>query len=197
MDQSQTPPKKRNPIITILVVLGAIFALCAISGLAGIGGVANQVSKNAEETKSKDQTAWENPAKLKEAVTVKDVTWTVQTAQNLGSKLKTKYPSFDKDCVANSGKFIKITFKVKNNYKEMKSLTNIDLVDDQKRSYIRSSEVSNCVSDELYILDNINPGIEKTYTAVYEVPSDAKGLKAKVGDLDLLGNEYKYIELGL
>jgi hypothetical protein len=191
-------------LLGILITLGAIVLCCAASsfaGLLGTAGIVSEASKNIEEQKqvetNKNDEAWNNPAKLNEAIAVKDVSWTVVSAQDLGSTIKSKYSSFGEDCKANSGKFIKVTLKVKNNYKEIKTLTDVDLLDDQKREFKTSTDTFGCIDGDLYILANINPGIEKTFIAVYEVPNDAKGLKLKLGDLDFFSKEFKYVTLGL
>lgn len=135
-----------------------------------------------------------NPEKINTNVDVEGINWRLTSAKNLGSSLKPKY-SFDDNCKT-SGKFIKITFTVKNNRTEMESLSDLYLYDSKKNQYNTSTDANDCVENTIYILDNINPGIKKSYTAVYEVPKDAKGFRLEVTDLKLLGNAHKYISLG-
>lgn len=201
--KSEVTKKPMSTGAKVLIGCGGLFILMIIGfiglsalGIAGISKVAEEVNNQQQQEEKKNDDAFTNPAKLNEKVTVGEVEWTVTKAQDLGSKLKTKYPSFDKDCVANSGKFIKVYVSIKNNSKEMVSVTDLDLLDSQKREYKTSSEVSSCIEDELFILDNINPGIKKTFVGVYEVPKDASGFRLKVGDLNLFSSKESYIGLG-
>jgi len=184
-------------LLIVIIVIGVLILCCAGAGLSGILGTASVVEEQQKEQANKEEQIWNNPKKLNEKITVGNIDWTVVEAQNLGSTLKSKYGQYGTDCNANSGKFVKVTVKVKNNDKEIRTLTNVDLFDSQKREFKISSDVFGCVDGDVWILENINPGIEKTYVAVYEVPSDAKNLRLKVGDMDLLSDEYEYIELGL
>jgi hypothetical protein len=157
--------------------------------------------EQTEETNDNKEDAVEGsfgkPFGMDQRITVGEVEWVITKAENLGSTLKSKYGSYGDDCVANSGSFIRIDFKVKNISKDMITLTDLYLYDSSEREFTSSSEVYSCVEDELFLLDNINPGIEKTFTVVYEVPEDAEDLKIKVEDLKLFGDGEAYVDLGL
>jgi hypothetical protein len=89
--------------------------------------------------------------------------------------------------------------KLKNNRKDLFTLTDLSLVDDQGREFTSSSDVSSCIDDTIFVLENINPGIEKTFTAIYEIPDGTTGLMLEVNSTGSLFSEEtnKYISLGL
>ena len=72
------------------------------------------------------------------------------------------------------------------------------LLNIRDREFETFSESSFFIEDEeeLFILDNINPGISKTYTLIYEIPEDANELMLEVTSLEFAGNR-EYIDLGL
>ncbi len=97
-----------------------------------------------------------------------------------------------------SGKFISVRFTVKNLDSDMKTMTDLTVVDNRDREFETFSESSFYIEDEeeLFLLDNINPGISKTYTLIYEIPEDANGLMLEVTSLEFAGDR-EYIDLGL
>jgi len=50
--------------------------------------------------------------------------------------------------------------------------------------------------ERLIILDDINPGITKVYTLIYEVPKETKRLTLEVNGLEFMLDK-EYIDLGL
>lgn len=202
-EQNQTPKKGMSTGVKLLLGCGVIifliigcFVIVSVAGIAGVSKVANDIDKETKASEDKEKEAFDNPSKLNEAVTVKDVQWTVTEGKKLGTTLKSKYGEFGTDCIANSGQFIQVKVKIKNNSKEMLSTVNLNLYDSNKNEYYRSTEVGECIEDEIFILDNINPGIEKTFTAIYEVPKEASGFRLKVGDLEFFDDEHQYVSLG-
>ena len=131
-------------------------------------------------------------------VTVGEVDWQIVSAENIGSVIDSGNQFID-DCKADSGSFVKLVVKVKNNRKDLFSITDLTLVDNQERRFVTSSEVFSCVDDTIFLLDNINPGIEKTFTAIYEIPEGTTGLMLEVNSTGSLfsGETNKYISLGL
>lgn len=199
-----TPKKKLGTGAKIAIGCGGITLLGIIITIiitavtaAGVAKVVNNVNDAQKAKEDAETESFNNPSAIGEAITVNNVQWTVTEAKNLGSTLKSNYGAYGDDCVADSGTFVKVTVKVKNNASDMVSVMDLNVYDSQKREFVTSSDVYSCVEDELFILDNINPGIEKTFVAVYEIPTGATGLKLKVGDLDLFTDGYKYVSLGL
>lgn len=203
MSDSVTPNKGLSAGVKVLLGCGCItlalivcFIFASMAGLAGVSQVATNIDNQQKADADKEQQDFNNPKKLNEPVIVKDVQWTITEAKDLGATLKSNYSSYGDDCKANSGKFIQVTVKIKNNSKDMASVTDLDLYDSEKNEYKTSSDVFSCVEGDLFILSNINPGIEKTFIGVYEVPATASGFRVKVGDLNLFSNEYTYVSLG-
>lgn len=129
-------------------------------------------------------------------VIVGEVRWKILQVQNFGQTIKSTN-QFIKD-LTTSGKFISIGFEVENKGKEMKTFAGITVVDSQGREFQPNSDAIMLIdSDEQCVFENLNPGIVKICQVVYEVPADATGLKANVGDLEILGGDEALIELGL
>jgi RNA polymerase subunit RPABC4/transcription elongation factor Spt4 len=131
-------------------------------------------------------------------VTVGEIDWQIVSVENIGSVIDSGNQFID-DCKADSGSFVKLVVKVKNNRKDLFSITDLTLVDNQERRFVTSSDVFSCVDDTVFLLDNINPGIEKTFTAIYEIPEGTTGLMLEVNSTGSLfsGETNKYISLGL
>lgn len=77
-------------------------------------------------------------------------------------------------------------------------MTGLKLVDNIDREYISYDGAFKYLEedDKLFILDKINPDISKTYSDIYEVPTDAEGLILEITGLEL-AREKAYIDLGL
>lgn len=131
-------------------------------------------------------------------VTVGEIDWQIVSVENIGSVIDSGNQFID-DCKADSGSFVKLVVKVKNNRKDLFSITDLTLVDNQERRFVTSSDVFSCVDDTVFLLDNINPGIEKSFTAIYEIPEGTTGLMLEVNSTGSLfsGETNKYISLGL
>jgi hypothetical protein len=120
----------------------------------------------------------------------------VLEAEALGKQLKSTN-QFIKDKTT-SGQFVRVRFELENLSRDLLTFAGLDLVDDQGRTFKPSSDVIGFIpSEELCVLENLNPNVAKTCTAIYEVPANATGLRAQVGDLKLLGNQSALINLGL
>ena len=129
-------------------------------------------------------------------VRVADVRWKVITATDMGATLKSSN-TFVKDKTT-GGHFVQVQFELENLSKDMLTFAGLDLVDDQGRTFKSSSETFQFIpSEEACVLENLNPNVAKRCTAIYELPSNAAGLKAQVSDLKLVGNASALIDLGL
>lgn len=116
-----------------VILLGIIITIIiVVSGAAGVAKIIKDVDNQKTAAENIELEAFSNPLKIGETVTVNDVRWTVTKAQNLSPTLKSKYDSYGDGCIANSGTFVKVTVKVKNNTKEMVSVTNLNLYDSEK-----------------------------------------------------------------
>ena len=138
----------------------------------------------------------ENPYSINESITINnEVIWKIILAEDLGNTLE----AIDRwsDDKTTTGKFIKVRFTVKNIDKEMKTITDLRLFDNEDREFTAYSEIFGYIEDEeeLFLLDNINPGLERTYTVIYEVPTDAKGFMLEITNLEFMSDK-AYISLG-
>ncbi len=129
---------------------------------------------------------------LNDEVTAGDVKWIVTdayTAEVLDGAFTGKETT--------QGKFVVVNVTVENLGKDMKSMTSLDLRDNQGREYTSSvTSFKNLGAEQLYILENLNPNLPYTFADVYEVPKDAEGFTLRVGDLSLFGNKEAFVELG-
>lgn len=169
-----------------------------------IGIIIPKGEKNADDaTPNKNQEevvegSVGKPYPKDQKVTVGEIDWQIVSVENIGSVIDSGNQFID-DCKADSGSFVKLVVKVKNNRKDLFSITDLTLVDNQERRFVTSSDVFSCVDDTLFLLDNINPGIEKSFTAIYEIPEGTTGLMLEVNSTGSLfsGETNKYISLGL
>ncbi len=179
-------------VVVVLIVIGAI---------AGSGDSNPSTSNNnGASTKQEQQ---DQAYQANEDVTVGEVRWKLLEAKDRGTILKaseSRYASIakNKEASANS-KFIQVHVEVENLGKEMKSATNLKLIDNQDREFTAASDTSEWVPEdkEMFLLSNLNPNVTHDFVAIYEVPQDAEGLALQVGDLNLFGGKEARINLGL
>lgn len=176
----------------VAIIIG--FALAC----GGTGGEVKEetTEEKKEEVKEPIQGNKENPHTSNLYVTVGDVQWKILDAEDLGNTLEPVEDYYDKKTT--SGKFIKVRFNVENKGSEMATLTSLKLFDDKDREFTSYSGTSGYIEDEeeLFLLDNINPGMDRTYTLIYEVPKNASNLMLEVTSLEF-GADKEYIDLGL
>ncbi|HXF44036.1 MAG TPA: DUF4352 domain-containing protein [Candidatus Paceibacterota bacterium] len=137
----------------------------------------------------------EQTFKVGDIVAIDKTLWKVVSARDLGSVLSSDNQFIESK--KTSGKFIKVTFEVTNNGTSLESVGSVGLVDNQNRKFSTASDVSYWIPSEeqILLLDNINPGITKKYTVIFDVPKDAAGLKFRPGGVVVLKDVY--IDLGL
>ncbi len=127
-----------------------------------------------------------------------DVVWTVTKATK-----KNKLTAENMDPLTPGGVFVIVDLQVKNNGKEAKTVDTsvIHLVDNQGREFQASSDAIMYIPQRQNLfLRQINPGLQAKGQAVFDVPTDAKSLRFKAGDLTLNffgGAEDVLIDLGL
>lgn len=177
------------PIVIIIVIL-IICGLCSIATYF--------IAKNIDWDKLNDQTANENaianPAKVGEYVTTKNVDWKVTSAEELGQKLISMYDNIED--AETGGKFIKVSYTVKNNADEVVNPAEPTLVDSQEREYKSYADSSYYIQNQLNYV-SINPGLESNFEALYEVAEGVEGLKLKITGGGLFDPVIKYIDLGI
>jgi hypothetical protein len=194
-----------------LMVIGAVVLLGVIGAILG-GGRSNSGSAaqptaapiNAAAQPAGDAAAAAAPTapaapsayQVGEDVRVDEVRWKVLEATDLGKTLKSTN-QFVKDKTT-SGRFVRVRFELENLSKDMLTFAGLDLVDDQGRTFKPSSDAFQFIpNEETCVLENLNPNVAKSCTAIYEVPANATGLQAQAGDLKIIGNKTALIDLGL
>lgn len=188
-------PKKnwfmKHKIIT--AILGFFLLMILVAACSG-----GEPTQQGSTTTSTNQV---KTYQVNENAKVGDIRWKVIEVKDRGNELSSadsQFPSITQP-KKTSGKFVQIKVEVENQSKELRSVGTLNIVDDQGRSFIASTDTSEWVPSEesLFILSNLNPNLPYKFTAIYEIPADAKGLKLKVGDLKLFGPEEAEINLGL
>src|SRR5262249_3144649 len=122
--------------------------------------------------------------KVNEPLVFKDSTWVVVEVKDLGKVLKENEP--DEPEKKADGRFILVRYKVTNTGKQVVWLgDDPEVVDDTKREFKTPGD-----NQKLYLpkgaktmgeeeSDQIPAGITREFHALYEVPTDAKGLRLK------------------
>jgi hypothetical protein len=195
-----------------LIVVGVVLILGIIGAVMGRGGQSNSGSAaqptaaaiNAVAQPTGDTATSAAPAATEapkdysvgEDVQVDEVRWKILEASDLGKTLKSKN-QFVKDKTT-SGRFVQVRFELENLSKDMLTFAGLDLLDDQGRTFKPSSDAFQFIpSEEACVLENLNPNVAKSCTAIYEVPANVAGLKAQVTDLKMLGDASSLVDLGL
>jgi hypothetical protein len=198
-----------------LLIVGAVLVLGIIGMLLGGRGSGGTVAQPSgaptsasvaattdSESVAQEPTAAPQPTpapsahNVGEDVQVDEVRWKVLEAVDLGQTLKSDN-QFVKDKTT-AGAFVRVRFEIENLSKDMLTFAGLDLVDDQGRAFKPSSDAFQFLpTEEACVLENLNPNVAKTCTAIYEVPANATGMQAQAGDLKLLGGETALINLGL
>jgi hypothetical protein len=175
----------------ILSVLGGLVLFFIIIGAVS-GSSSNASSSNGSSGSQADQREVPAAYTLNDQVTVGDVKWVVTSATT-----KTSLAGAFSGTETTQGKFVVINVTVENLGKDMKSMSNLKLVDSQGREFTSSSKsYKNLGAEQLYILQNLNPNLPYTFADVYEVPADAEGFSVVVGDLAFFGDDEAKIGLG-
>ncbi len=170
----------------IIIVLGAI------AGGDDDSSTTRPTNSNSNTKEAKSTDKGIKTYGMNEDAVVGDVRWNVSkayTSKTLQGFMETKTAG---------GQYVVVNVTVENLGKEMKSVSDLKVVDSQGREFTASSDMfKNLGAEQMYILDNINPNVPQTFAAVYEVPEGAEGLKLMVGDLSLLGSDEALIDLEL
>lgn len=172
----------------ILVFLILLALACGNSSGSGSSGGSSD---------SGEQEAAEAPQAFKvgEDVNVGEIRWKVLEVTDLGKELKSDNEFIEPK--ETSGKFVLVKFELENKGSDPATYSGIDLVDDKDRTFKPYDErIGFIEQNELCILEQVNPGLSKTCTEIFELPGDAAGVKASVGDLAPFGDD-AMIDLGL
>jgi hypothetical protein len=133
----------------------------------------------------------ETDAKVGEVVKFDDSQWEVVSAKNLGTNLQGITGN-----KTSQGKFIKVEFKVTNlSKKEESILDHPKLLDDKDREFGPMDDQSLYIPDpeRTITLESLPPSMMKRFSAIYEVPADAKGLVFQARALSAFGDKKKVV----
>lgn len=116
-----------------------------------------------------------------EVVTLDDIEWTLIGAENLGDALQWLLQD-----VTTDGRFIAVTYEVRNNTDDPISLRDLSLVDSEGRLYEPSSMASQTVeeNDRCSSFESINPGLKRHCVTIYDVPADTSGFQVEFTNLE-------------
>lgn len=194
-------------IVVVLGILGAIFGGGTRTQTATVAPAqpnvpaASAAGAPAQPAAAEAATAQPEPTAppsygVGQDVQVDQMRWKVLAAEDLGTTLHSDN-QFVKDKTS-GGRFVRVRFELENLSKDMLSFAGLDLVDAQGRTFKAASDAFAFIpQEEQCILENLNPNVAKSCTAIYEVPANASGLKAQVTDLKMFGSATEVIDLGL
>lgn len=133
-------------------------------------------------------------AALNTPVEFDDSTWMVTSAEDKGQELKADNEFIQP--ITTTGRFIQVGATVKATGSDNVMVSAPKIVDSQGREFDSSSDAIMVLpAGSACVLEQINPGIEKSCTWVYEVPADAAGLLLRIAP-SMFGDT-KDVNLGL
>src|SRR5690606_18987631 len=130
-------------IVLVLCCIGAAIAAAAFSsqiaselGKTDIEVTDTTADDNGTPTPSPtpEAGAVNNPYKNTQQVKIENVSWKIDSANDLGGRIKAD-AQFLSDCVAEGSKFIKVVFTVTNGTDRSVSLYDIELADPENRRF--------------------------------------------------------------
>lgn len=203
---AQAPKKGGGCFRTIGIIVVALVAIIVVIAIASGGGKqdtgtaaqpmagtqASGATPAAKSTAVAQQGTDKNPWPIGMDIKIGEVRWKV-----LSADVKSQLPQSYGDPKTAQGKYIVVVAEVENLAKEMKSVTNLDLVDDKGRQFKASNDTFKLDPKQVMILENINPNMPYQYTTVFDVPKDAAGLMVTVSDLATFGAKKAYVALGV
>ncbi|MFO0566953.1 MAG: hypothetical protein U0263_14900 [Polyangiaceae bacterium] len=136
----------------------------------------------------------ESQAKLGEVVKFDDSQWEVVSATAIGNAIQ----GFAGD-KKTSGKFVKVDFKVTNTSKQDETILDHPKVfDSQGREFKVLDDQALYIHEpeQPLTLESLPPSMMKRFTAIYELPLDAKGLSFEARALSAFGDRRK-VALGI
>lgn len=138
----------------------------------------------------------DKPAVIGDLIKFDDSEWTVVTARQLGSTLQGGQFTEAKQ---SEGKFVYVRFKVKNITNEQESILFTPAITDSKgRRYEEFDEQAFYLPDDekSMTMEQLPSGLPKTFSAIFELPPDAKGISFMARNFATLGKEEKRVSLG-
>lgn len=161
-------------------------------------GLPSEEVTEEEVVSSTERGTKENPWPVGTEVNDGEIIWKIISAEDIGNILKSTNMFYEDKTTA--GKFIKVEAIIKNIGTDTVDTTFITfkILDSNSRKFSELTESFAYIENEdsLEIIEEINPGMERNYTFIFEVPSDAKGFMFEATDLELFLESKTYISLG-
>lgn len=134
---------------------------------------------------------------LNQEMTIGNTKWKVLSVKNLGQNLKSDNMFMEDQ--KTSGKFIQVEVGIENIGTESTSVRGMKMVDNQNREFNHFDSAYLFLPDDKspYSVGDLNPNIPRSYMDIYELPTDASGLRLKVEDLKTYEGAYGYVNLGI
>jgi len=142
------------------------------------------VSVEKTEERKEEEAEREAPPTIGDTIQFRESHWTLISADDLGSELTSN--TFMEDDKTTSGRYIQISFAVKNVGKENLEFNPFIerhhpyLIDSQERKYEYIDSMYAYIPENVPYTTgmetSISPGMDKEFYAIYEVPNDAEDL---------------------
>lgn len=203
---SENEGKQKKKGLWWKVLLG-LFALMIVGSMLGGDDEPASDSTNAgaqevaqtETTKATAKTVAEKKYGVGDAITVGEVKWVVGTPEK---KDIIKSGNEYTDPAKPNGIFIVIPLTAELIGKESGTIddSQLKIVDAKGRSFNATSDfnVSVLLGDTNIFLKQVNPNVPVKGTAVFDIATDATGLRLEISDLKMFsGAKPGYVELGL
>lgn len=159
-----------------------------------LGDITEEEAVNSAERGTK-----ENPWPVGTEVNNGEIIWKILSAEDIGNTLRSTNVLY-KDKTT-TGKFIKVKAIIKNIGTDTVDTTflTFKILDSNFREFTELAESFAYIENGngLEIMEEINPGMERNYTFIFEVPSDAEVFMFEATDLELIMESKTYISLGI
>lgn len=192
----------------VLLWGGIVFIILVIvAAVAGGGGKKGSDTRNdqsASSSSSRSMSEKSSKAEVKkevkvgEILTVGEVKWTASNPEKTDT-IKSDN-EFIKSAKAN-GVFVIVPLTAELVGKESGTIdsSQLKIIDSKGRKFepTDNSDVAVLMSESTIFLKQVNPNVPVSGKAVFDIATDATGLKLEVEDLRTFSNEKGYIDLGL
>lgn len=133
--------------------------------------------------------------KIGEDVKIGDVRWKFLEVKDEGNTLKADNEFIKPKTTA--GKWLRVKFEIENQSTDTLNFTGVDLKDSKGRTFKPSTDAIMYMPEETQcVFAQLSANVPKTCETMYELPADAAGLQAVIGDLKLFGATDGAVDLG-
>lgn len=211
--EAQSCPKCGAPVkkkVGCLMQIG--YAFLGVFGLMVISSIFSKKGESSNDNSSKIEAVADSSQsavsakddnqtvakKIGDEIVFEDSKWTVISAENLGSTLKSPSPGLIEN-KQTEGRFIKVKYTITNTSKDEETLMHRPkILSGDGAKYEQSTDVSIYLGDgeKEFTLDSLPSRIKKTFVAIYEVPKDASKLRFQTRSLESFGTKHIEVDLG-